>query len=114
MKILGKVPSKSNCYKIITISGHASLGKTKGLKDYEKSFYIQCSERNRNINGFFELRVKVFHENMRPDLDNSLKIILDCLQACKVIKNDRNCVKIVAEKYVDKNEPRIEIELTEV
>ena len=39
--ILGKAPSKSNCYRVVTINGHGSLAKTKAIKDYEKSFYLQ-------------------------------------------------------------------------
>ena len=66
------------------------------------------------IKGFFELRLNVFYENQRPDLDNSMKIILDNLQTCKAIKNDRNCVKIIAEKFIDKERPRIEFELIEI
>jgi len=34
--------------------------------------------------------------------------------ACNAIKNDRNCVKIVAEKFIDKFNPRIEFELIEI
>ena len=33
-------PSKSNCYKIITIGGHSSLAKTKSLKDYENALSL--------------------------------------------------------------------------
>lgn len=113
--IYGKCPSKSNCYKVVTINGHGLLAKQKALEDYEKSFYLQCSEyRNRNIKGLFEIRLSVFYENQRPDLDNCLKIVLDCLQQCKAISNDRNCVKITAEKFIDKTNPRIEFELIEV
>lgn len=113
--ILGKIPSKSNSYKIITFNGHASLAKQKALKDYEKSFYMQCGEyRGKNITDFFELELKVFYENNRPDLDNCFKILLDCLQSCKAIKNDRQCVKITAGKYIDKVNPRIEFTITPV
>lgn len=111
MVIHGKVPSKSNCYKIVTIHGHGSLAKTKALKDYENSFFMQCPIRDKLIDDFFEFHVRVFYENMRPDLDNCLKILLDCLQSCKAIKNDRQCVKIVAEKFIDKKDPRVEFEL---
>lgn len=114
-KIFGQIPSKSNCYKIVTITGHASLAKQKSLVDYEKSFYLQCSGyRNKNIKGLFELHVDVYNESKRPDLDNAFKICLDCLQSCKAIANDRNCVKIVAQKFVDKKCPRIEFELIEI
>lgn len=113
--IIGQVPSKSNCYKIITLSGHGSLAKTSALKDYEKSFYLQCNEyRNKNIKGLFELNIDVYNSSQRPDLDNSFKIVLDCLQSCKAIENDRNCIKIVAQKFVDKINPRIEFEIKEL
>ncbi|MEI7505056.1 MAG: RusA family crossover junction endodeoxyribonuclease [Paludibacter sp.] len=113
--ITGQVPSKSNCYRIITLSGHGSLAKTPALKLYEKSFYLQCNHyRNRNIKGLFELYVNVHNGSQRPDLDNSFKVLLDCLQSCKAIENDRNCIKIVAQKFVDKINPRIEFEIKEV
>ena len=113
--IYGQTPSKSNCYHIVTISGHGSLAKTTHLKEYEKSFYLQCNfYRNKEIKGLFELKIDVYNSSQRPDLDNAFKIVLDCLQGCKAIKNDRNCVKIVAQKFVDKENPRIEFELIEI
>ena len=113
--IYGKCPSKSNCYKVVTIDGHGSLAKQSALKEYEKSFYLQCSEyRNRDIKGLFEIHLNVFYDSQRPDLDNCLKVVLDCLQQCRAIRNDRNCVKITAEKFIDKVRPRIEFELVEI
>ena len=113
--ILGNAPSKANQYKIITLGGHGSLAKTKSLKEYEQKFYLQCGAyRNKNIQGFFELYVDVYFHSNQPDLDNSLKCLLDCLQTCKAIKNDRNCVKIVANKFIDKNNPRVEFTIVEV
>lgn len=119
-KILGQVPSKSNCYKIITQKGkdgksHGSLAKTDALHLYEKSFYLQCSHyRNKNIKGLFELHVNIYNASQRNDLDNAMKAVLDCLQACKAIANDRNCIKIVAQKFVEKDNPRIEFGIKEV
>ena len=40
---------------------------------------------------------EVFYPTQKSDLDNSLKVILDCLQKTKTIVNDNKCVKIVAE-----------------
>jgi Holliday junction resolvase RusA-like endonuclease len=51
---------------------------------------------------------------MRPDLDNGMKILLDCLQGCKAIQNDRQCVEIHARKLIDKNNPRVEFVIEEV
>ena len=113
--IYGNPPSKANTYKVVTIGGHGSLAKTGALNEYEKQFYLQCGAyRNRNIEGFFELYVDVYFHSNQPDLDNALKCLLDCLQGCKAIKNDRNCVKIVANKFIDKLNPRIEFTLVEV
>ena len=113
--IHGNVPSKSNSYKVINVKNHASLGKTKALKEYEDKFYIQCDKyRNANIAGYFELHLKVFYPSERSDLDNSLKIILDCLQKVNAIRNDNKCVKIVAEKYLDKERPRIEFLINQI
>jgi Holliday junction resolvase RusA-like endonuclease len=67
--------------------------------------------RNLNISGYFELHIRVYYTAMRSDLDNSLKVVLDCLQHTKTIDNDNKCVKIVAEKFVDKTNPRIEFYL---
>jgi Holliday junction resolvase RusA-like endonuclease len=112
--VYGHVPSKSNQYQIIKLGSKFSLAKTKSMKEYEEKFFLQCGYRNRNIQGFFELYADVYFQSNQPDLDNSLKGLLDCLQACKAIKNDRNCVKIVANKFIDKNNPRIEFTIVEV
>lgn len=106
--IYGKIPSKSNSYKIVTNGGHSSLAKTKAIKEYEKSFFLQCPMRGANLDKYFKLSVDVFYENMRPDLDNCFKVLLDCLQQCKAIKNDRYCVEIHGRKLIDKINPRIE------
>ena len=113
--IYGSIPSKSNQYTIVKMGGHMSLAKTKAMKEFEDKFYLQCGAyRNRNIQGFFELYVDAYFQSNQPDLDNSLKGLLDCLQGCKAIKNDRNCVKIVANKFIDKKNPRYEFTIVEV
>ncbi len=112
--IQGQVPSKPNSYKVITIAGHARLGKTPALEAYETSFVWQCPIRNLNISKQFEFHARVFYPSMRSDIDNSLKILLDCLQKTKTIKNDNLCVKVVAEKFVDKMNPRVEFKIVTI
>lgn len=110
--ILGTVPSKANQYKVVTIHGHGSLAKQKALKEYEDKFYMQVGDyRNLNIKSFFEFHCRVFYPSMRSDIDNSLKVVLDVLQKTKTIDNDNKCVKIVAEKFIDKLNPRIEFKI---
>lgn len=113
--IIANTPSKSNCYRIITLSGHGSLAKTKALKEYESTFFMQCGKyRNLNIDKLFEYHAKVYYPSMRTDLDNHCKIVLDAMQKAKVITNDNKCVKIVAEKFIDKDNPRLEFKLVTI
>lgn len=106
--IYGQPPSKSNSYRIVTIKGHGSLTKTQSTKGYEERFFMQCSLRNANISQRFKLTVDVYFASDKSDLDNALKVIEDCLQTAKVIRNDRLCSEIHARKLIDKNNPRIE------
>lgn len=92
---------------------HASLAKSKNLLRYENDFFLQCNQyRNRMIEGFFEIEVDVFYPTQRSDLDNALKVLMDCLQKVKAYKNDNKCVRITANKFVDPENPRIEFFLT--
>ena len=108
--IYGQVPSKSNGYRIISIRGHGSLAKTKELKEYEKNFALQF-KKSEKILGNFEVNVDVYFRSNRSDLDGMFKVFLDCLQKVEAIDNDRYCMKIIARKFVDKKNPRIEFEL---
>ena len=112
--IYGDVVSKSNQYRIVNINGHASLKKSDAVKKYEHDFYLQNSLRNANISENFEMYLDVYFKSNRKDLDGAFKLVLDLLQSSGTIKNDRYCVKIVAQKFVDKVNPRIEFEIRTV
>ena len=111
--IMGNVPSKSNCYKVIKLgigaNAKCSLGKQKHLKDYERSFKLQMFKYKYNlIESEFKFIIDVYYNSRRPDLDNSFKVVLDCLQKCGLVKNDNKCIEIQARKLLDKEKPRIE------
>ena len=112
--IYGQPPSKSNSYKVIAVNGHSKLGKTDATKQYETSFFMQCTLRRKGICRRFKLTIDVFFRSDRSDLDNSLKVVLDCLQTSGSIKNDRLCAEIHARKLIDKKNPRIEFTIEEL
>lgn len=113
--IIGQVPSKSNSYRIITIHGHGSLAKTPATRKFEQSFYMQCGRyRDHMITSYFKLDLDVYLPNMAHDIDNCAKVVLDCLQSCKAIKNDNRCVELHMRKFIDKKEPRVEFTITPV
>jgi Holliday junction resolvase RusA-like endonuclease len=115
VKIYGHPPSKANSYKI---RGN-SLGKAQKVVEYEEAFRLQVNAirstgllPKETIEGEFYLDLDVYYKDNRSDLDNSAKVILDCLQANGVIRNDRNLTRLVMTKKVDKDHPRIEFTLT--
>ena len=113
--IYGNPPSKSNSYKIVKIRGVTTLAKTPALIKYENDFYIQCNHyRDKNIEGYFKFTADIFYSSQRLDLDNCAKIILDCLQRCKAIKNDNRCTELHLRKFLDKQNPRIEFSIEAV
>ena len=74
---------------------------------------MQCGQyRGKMIEGRFELILDVYLPSDRQDLDGVFKVILDCMQSSKVVANDRKCIRIVAQKFIDKVNPRIEFEIT--
>jgi len=76
---------------------------------------LQCQKyRNMNIEGEFRFECVVYYDSKRPDLDGSLKAILDCLQKLKAFKNDNRCIEIRARKFKDKLNPRIEFSIIPV
>ena len=111
--ITGNCPSKSNCYKVIRLGNRCSLGKQKHLKSYEDSFMGQMlNYRYDLIETEFKFVIDVYYDSRRPDLDNSLKVVLDCLQKAGAIKNDNKAMEIIAKKHLDKLNPRIEFSIT--
>lgn len=110
--ILGQVPSKSNGYKI----ANNRLYKSKELIEYENKFKwllaLAKGKQSEPIKDKFAIEIFVYFQSNRSDLDNSAKIILDCLQNCNVIENDRLCHRLLMYKFIDKENPRIEFEIT--
>ncbi len=118
--ILGNVPSKSNCYVLGTTRSKGrtipTMSKSGLVKKYEKNFLIQMPPKYRSINyaEYFRIELDVFYPSQRSDLDNSLKVILDCLQTVGTIKNDNKLIQIIANKALDKANPRIEFKLFKI
>ena len=108
--IKGQVIAKANHYQAVPgTMGTRRIIKDWQVRQYEEDFARQCTlYKDRLVSCKFKLFLRVFHSSIRYDLDNSLKTILDCLQAVRAIKDDKLCYSIVADKYIDKYNPRIE------
>lgn len=115
--IYGQVVAKANNYKAVPdkSTGGRRIIKSEEVRKYERNFAQQCKiYRNRKINGIFKLLIAVYQKNQRYDLDNSIKTVLDCLQQVNAITNDSLCYHIVAEKRIDRQNPRIVFAIKEI
>lgn len=107
--IYGQVVSKANNYEVGNDKhGGRYIIKSEAIRAYEHSFIEQCQVyKDRMIDCHFTLYAVVYESSVRYDLDNALKTILDALQMARAITDDNLCRKIVAEKRIDKNNPRV-------
>lgn len=124
LTILGEPASKANSRKIVSFGGRPASIKSDKARSFEKSAILQIpAEAKRMLTGKLCATLRIFYASERPDLDES--VVLDVLQAkfsgsgkervCirkGVYLNDRQ----VREKHVfhgvDRNNPRVEIEIT--
>lgn len=91
--------------------------KKKAQEEIERE--INAGNLSR-ANGFVYLRYHYFEPNQRRDLDNISgffhKVFQDALVSCGILENDNwKCVKGFSDQfYIDKENPRIEVEILEV
>lgn len=60
------------------------------------------------LQGEIEITIKWFRKRKQGDLDNRIKIVLDCLQ-WRLYENDSQIVALHAYRFEDKDNPRVEI-----
>lgn len=103
--IKGQIVAKANNYMAVG----RRIVKSDKIRAYERSFVSQCKVyAQKQISRPFTLIVAVYYQRKGYDLDNSLKTLLDCLQYVGAITDDALCKRIVADKCVDRNNPRVE------
>ena len=64
----------------------------------------------KRFSGEVAVTINVYRPAKRGDLDNALKVVLDCLNGI-AFDDDDQIVRIVAERFDDKSNPRVEIEV---
>jgi Holliday junction resolvase RusA-like endonuclease len=124
--ILGEPASKANSRKIVSFGGRPASIKSDKARNFEKSAIMQIpNEAKRMLTGRLRATIRIFYASERPDLDES--VVLDVMQAkFSGAGKDRVCVRRgvylndrqVREKHVfhgvDRNNPRVEIEIDSI
>ncbi len=119
--ITGNPITKKNSSRIVHAGNRTMLIPSKQYKAYESDFVTQCINLhvyNKMLSNRLNIACKYYMKTRRKvDLTNLLSATMDCLVKAKVIEDD-NC-KIAyshdgSRVYYDKENPRCEIEITEV
>lgn len=119
--ILGNPATKKNSSNIFrNRNGKPFVSTSSSYKKYFKTFQTQIEEMdlmNKNISQPCNIKCLFFMQTRRKvDLTNLLSAAMDCLVSCGIIEDD-NCVIAVSNDgsrvYYDKENPRVEISITE-
>jgi len=97
--IAGTIPSKKNTQRI---SKHGGIYKQQDVRDYEDLVAWSMIKSKGALLVPFGIR-GTFTIAKRKDLDNALTTVLDSLQLCGVIRNDKDLMHISDLKKVPAN-----------
>ena len=97
------IPHGNSCRAILSKAGR----KYKASAEYALS-----AQRTELLTGPVAVTFTVFFPNKRGDLDNRIKPAGDVLQGF-AYENDRQIVEIHAYRRIDKDNPRLELTITE-
>ena len=114
--LLGEPRSTGSIYKIQTKGMFATTYVTKAGKDLKASYQKQAKEQWKNNLILGEVRMEMFlwfGTKRRCDIDNFNKLAFDALTG--IVWEDDSQVKILTiKKLYDKQNPRIELDITEI
>lgn len=77
----------------------------------EQAGWIAKSQGVQPLTGDIAVRIDVYRPAQRGDLDNSIKVLLDSLNGI-AYQDDNQIVKIIAQRFNDKRNPRAEITIS--
>lgn len=113
--IYGNLASKSNTRQLKWHrqpdgSNRPVYIKSKRALKFEKQAALQITGRHRvGFEGPIFMTAVVYYDSRRPDLDVSL--LMDILEKAGVYQNDRQIVEQHLYKRLDRNNPRVEVEV---
>jgi len=90
----------------------------KRVRDYEKLVRERAKEAVAAVPGWpkeheagYRVRIAVYREARRGDLDNLLKSVTDAIQGGVVMDDDRRILDLHGLMFVDKADPRVLVEV---
>ncbi len=113
--ILGHVPAKSSKQRVgISKSGRPYMYTAGAVKQYAEDFAKQINRTHKiygEWDGGLNVQFVVYAPHRKQDLDSYSKILLDLMQECGIIKNDNRIEELYLRRYIDAENPRVEVRL---
>lgn len=115
MKIIlkGKPLSNNNIYKMMCRGNFPNRYLSSKGKDLKEDYQWQIIQqyKQKPLTGDLKVKIKTYHDNKRKnDWDNFHKLSMDALTGI-VYEDDSQIMSALVEKFIDKENPRIEIEI---
>lgn len=116
--ISGKPPRKSNSRRIVYSGNNKPrVIKSEEALAYVDSFIVQARAQYQgsplgSINMPLKLEAIIWYPSRRSDL--SIELIKDALEKAGVVANDRYIIEEHSWGFIDKNNPRAKLRLTEI
>jgi len=110
--IYGNLPRKSNSRRIVKNrrTKKVMIIKSENALNYSQNFLLQMMQyQYKTLTSPIILTVTIFYQSKRNDLSEEL--LMDLLQECKLIKNDRQIWGKHIYKKIDKEKPRVEFKV---
>ena len=111
----GDPKSTQNVYRVACTGRFPRMYMSDIGKSIKEDYQLQLKSQWKKKPLKKELSVTIrlyFKQNRKHDVDNFNKIILDSLTGI-VWEDDSQIMEILIQKYLDKDDPRAEIDITE-
>jgi Holliday junction resolvase RusA-like endonuclease len=111
-ELIGNLPAKKNML-FKGKYGNWYNSKTKDLEPFLLQLKVQAKQyKNLPIKDNCIILVHIWSSD-RADLNNQLTSLFDLLQDAEIVENDRQIKHIVAKKFIDNKNPKVELEISE-
>ena len=107
----GECVSKANSRRLVSVKGKPRFIKSSKALTFVKDIQAQAKKITPLLEKDLEAHIKIYYRSRRPDLAASL--VLDALEGIWY-KNDRQFKRLFLEKFLDKNNPRVEVFIREI
>lgn len=111
--VYGEIPSQKNILRV-SRTGHFFHANDE-MAHYRQDFSRQCSSKAKLLlTEPVKVDMVIYAKNRRKDFHNMQSAIMDALQFAGIVKNDRIITEWHGKGFIDKNNPRVELEIREI